>query len=305
MWLEVQIAAHRLDAEAVAAALEPHADGGVVTEEPINYPPGQETFAIDYDALLTVKAYFSESAAQGWPALRRRLRRLFSTQPLTIRSRRFSEEDWAYSWREYFPVLHIGRRLVVQPTWRDYDSHEDEIVLHLDPGLAFGTGQHPTTRLCLEALEGTVKPAFRILDVGTGSGILAIAAAKLGAASVLGLDIEPQAVQATRENAQLNGVADIVQAVEGSLSGTPATQSPDSGYDLVVANISALAICDLATELARALRDGGTLIASGFIAENEGAVARSLREAGLAIDRTVSDGDWRAIFASKATKSRA
>jgi ribosomal protein L11 methyltransferase len=216
---------------------------------------------------------------------------------LLVQSRRFAEEDWAYSWREYFPVLHIGRRLVIQPTWREYEPDEDEIVLHLDPGLAFGTGQHPTTRLCLEALEDAVRQGVRVLDVGTGSGILAIAAAKLGADSALGLDIEPQAVQAARENAQLNDVADKVRAMEGSLNGVLATEP--AGFDLVVANISALTICDLAAELVEALRDGGSLIASGFIVENEAAVASALTEAGLAIDRTSADGDWRAVFATK------
>ena len=137
---------------------------------------------------------------------RRAVRRALASLPATVRTRWLREEDWAEAWKAFFPVLRVSRRLVICPAWRSYRARAGEAVIRLDPGMAFGTGQHPTTLMCLRALEETVQPGAAVLDLGAGSGILALAAARLGAASVLALDTDPLAVRAARENVRLNGL---------------------------------------------------------------------------------------------------
>ena len=148
---------------------------------------------------------------------RRAVRRALASLPATVRTRWLREEDWAEAWKAFFPVLRVSRRLVICPAWRSYRARAGEAVIRLDPGMAFGTGQHPTTLMCLRALEETVRPGADVLDLGAGSGILALAAARLGAASVLALDTDPLAVRAARENVRLNGLEAIVRVEEGTL----------------------------------------------------------------------------------------
>ena len=214
--------------------------------------------------------------------------------PLTLQERVLEDVEWASAWKEHFRVLRVGRRTVVVPTWLRHESRDGEVVIDLDPGMAFGTGHHPTTRMCLEALEDAVSPGLRVLDVGCGSGILSIAAAKLGAAVVTGLDTDALAVQAACGNALHNGVRGTVSIFEGSL---PHDAVDRGAYDLVVANISARVVSALAGEFAASLRAGGTLIASGITREHEAAAAESLAAAGLAIGRSRVDGDWLTLAA--------
>jgi ribosomal protein L11 methyltransferase len=199
----------------------------------------------------------------------------------------------------------VGRRLVVCPTWIDYAPRAEEVVIRLDPGMAFGTGQHATTRLCLEVLESRLRPdeeaarrrAVRVLDLGTGSGILAIAAALLGATSVLALDVDPVAVNAARQNVAVNGVEGRVRVVEGSL-GADAAHQDEGGppFDLVLANISTAAITEMAPALARALAPGGTLVASGIGDASAEACRSALERAGLEVlDQTHREG-WCALI---------
>lgn len=217
-----------------------------------------------------------------------------------VSERRVQEEDWAESWKEFFQVERVGRRLVIRPTWRDYQPKADEVVLDLDPGMAFGTGQHPTTRLCLRAVEELAAPGMRMLDLGCGSGILSLAAAKLGCASVVSLDIEPIAIETTRANARLNGVEATVQAAVGSLGDSwPLAAGQLNAFDTVVANISAGVLVSLAAELAAALRPGGTLVGSGVVAERADEVLLALAAAGLRIERLESEAGWRAAIARK------
>ncbi len=218
-----------------------------------------------------------------------------------------AETDWAEAWKAGYGVLRIGRRLVVRPTWRDdYAPHPDDLLIELDPGMAFGSGLHPTTRLCLEALEDNVRPGQVVLDVGTGSGILSIAAARLGAARVLALDTDPLAVQIARENVALNRVEGVVQVEVGTVqianrkSQITNQQSPISNLQslsshLIVANILAETIIELAPALAAHLLPQGVLIASGIIADRAEAVASRLRENGLSLIERHDDGDWVAL----------
>jgi ribosomal protein L11 methyltransferase len=198
-----------------------------------------------------------------------------------------AEADWTEAWKAQLEVLHIGRRIVVQPSWRDYEPAPEDIVIRLDPGMAFGTGLHPSTRLCLETIEELVRPQAAVLDLGTGSGILAIAAAKLGAGHVLAVDNDPVAVKTARENVMANGATEAVRVVQGSLPQAP------GDYDVVVVNILAKVIVEMAQQdLASRVRPGGSLIAAGIIAGQEQGVIATLERSGLRLAGRRQMEDW-------------
>ena len=272
-WLELAVEVPREAEEATADILRRYAPRGVAIEA-----AGES---------VVVKAWLPDG--RDLARQRRAVRRALASLPTTIRTRWLREEDWAEAWKAFFPVLHVSRRLVICPAWRSYRARAGEAVIRLDPGMAFGTGQHPTTLMCLRALEETVRPGASVLDLGTGSGILALAAARLGATSVLALDSDPQAVSAARENVRLNGLEAIVQVEEGTVE---ETLGP---FDVIAANISAAVIVELARAMAAALKPGGALIAGGFSEERAAAVAAALTTAGLRVERTLSDGEWRTL----------
>lgn len=207
--------------------------------------------------------------------------------------RTLDDESWAAAWKEYFKPLRVGRRFVVKPTWEDFAAAPGDRVIEIDPGMAFGTGSHPTTRLCLELLEELVQGGERALDWGTGSGILAIAAARLGARSVLALDLDPLAVRVAGENVRQNDLADVVAVSEASIEdlGDP------EGFDIVIANIVADPIIAHAADILARLRPGGSTLVSGIIDQREESVIAALQSAGLRISRAASEDDWRAIVA--------
>jgi ribosomal protein L11 methyltransferase len=214
-----------------------------------------------------------------------------------LRTRVVHEADWAEAWKAHFPVLRIGRRIVIRPTWRRHRASGDEVVIALDPGMAFGTGLHPTTRLCLAALESVADrgglEGARVLDVGCGSGILAIAAVRFGAASALGLDIDPIAIEATDANARRNRVRRRIRTRVGSL---PSGERPVA---LVLANLIAGVLIPLAPLLRAELRPGGTLLASGIFVDREAEVAEAFVEAGLLVAARLAEGDWVALEARR------
>jgi ribosomal protein L11 methyltransferase len=220
-----------------------------------------------------------------------------------------AETDWAEAWKASYDVLRVGRRLVIKPTWRDYTSGPDELVIELDPGMAFGSGLHPTTRLCLEALEDHLYPGASVLDVGTGSGILAIAAARLGASHVLALDTDHVAVRVARENVLLNHVEPVVDVELGTIPipGNRSVRRCDFVHpptaDLILANILAETIIEFAPAWPTSLNPEGTLIASGIIAERGDAVMHSLIANGLRVVSQQADGDWLAFTARKTTSN--
>lgn len=194
-------------------------------------------------------------------------------------------------------MLRVGRRIVIRPTWRRHRRQPGDVVLALDPGMAFGTGLHPTTRLCLAALEvvadrGELAGA-RVLDVGCGSGILAIAAVKLGAASAFGVDTDPVAEEATLANARRNRLVRRVRAREGSLP------SDEPGFDVVLANLIAGVLVPLAEPLRDELRPGGILLASGIFHDREAAVITAFEASGLTVTERTTEGDWVALEARR------
>lgn len=203
-------------------------------------------------------------------------------------------KNWAEAWREHFHVLRIGHRFVIRPSWRSHEPQETDLVITLDPGMAFGTGLHPSTRLCVLALEDAMQPGMTVLDLGTGSGILAIAAAHLGAAHVLAVDNDPVAAQAADENVLANGFRGIVDVRLGSLADV------QGAFDIVVVNILAPVILDmLSSGLSSRVRPGGQVIAAGILDAQADDVLRALEARGLRpVDRLL-EKDWVMLRAEK------
>ena len=199
-----------------------------------------------------------------------------------------SEEDWANNWKAYFKPLPVGKRLLIRPTWEEAGDAQGRIVLSIDPGMAFGTGGHDTTRLVLETLEKHIAPETDVLDVGCGSGILSIAALLLGAHSAVGVDIDPLAVKTARENGAVNHLEEPRYTIlEGDLVERVAGQ-----YDVVCANIVADAIIALSPAIPRFLKPGGVYITSGIIDTREGDVQAALTQAGFTVTERHEHGGW-------------
>ena len=201
-----------------------------------------------------------------------------------------NEEDWANNWKQYYHTQRIGKRIIVTPSWEEYTPVEGEVQMRLDPGMAFGTGTHDTTRLCLELLEEVVTPETRILDVGTGSGILSVGGVLLGAPSALGVDIDPVAVKVADENAEINGVTDKTEFVCGDL-----TDKAHGKFEIVTANIVADVIIRLLSTVKNYLLKGGVLIVSGIIDTRADEVENACHEAGFVTEKRLEHGGWVAI----------
>jgi ribosomal protein L11 methyltransferase len=286
-WLQVSVSVDAELAEAVADVLGRFAPGGVAIE----LPQGAD---IGASSGVAVRAYLAmdSNTEQVRRQIEESLWHLSQISPFPDPV--FSvleEQDWAAAWKEHFYPLRVGRSIVIKPTWRQFPAEPTDLIIELDPGMAFGTGLHPTTRMCLLALEERVKPGMSVLDLGTGSGILAIAAAKLGADSVLALDTDRVAVQVARENVQRNGVWERVAVNQGSLD-----QAVDT-YDLVVVNILADVIIALAHEgLAQRVRHGGIWIAAGIIDTQTAGVEHALNAGGLWVTDRAQIEDWVALI---------
>jgi ribosomal protein L11 methyltransferase len=215
--------------------------------------------------------------------------------PARVTTRKMAEESWSEAWKAYYKPVRVSKRLIVKPVWESFQpDHDDEVIIELDPGMAFGTGTHPTTTLCLQLLERYVPCRGSVIDVGCGSGILSVAAAKLGAETVLALDLDDVAVTSAEANVRLNGVQDRVRVRQGDLLRGVTGQA-----DLVVANILAEIIVRMLPDVPRVLKDGGHLIVSGVIQEKEKLVRTEMEKQGLQIVEAVRDGEWVAIVAKK------
>lgn len=209
-----------------------------------------------------------------------------------IEVRRRDDASWADAWKAHFKPFRVGQRLVVVPSWESWDPAPHDVLLHLDPGMAFGTGSHPSTQLCLECLEDDVRPGEQMLDWGTGSGILAVAAVRLSAASVLAIDLDPVAVQAAEENVARNAAGDQIRVKVASIEMLPG----DVTYDRIVANIVADPILAAAAELAARVRPGGRLLVAGIVDRREAEVIEGLQAAGFTLVRKACRDEWRALL---------
>jgi len=203
------------------------------------------------------------------------------------------EEDWANSWKKYYKPIRIAHRLMVVPTWEEYEPQQGDLILKMDPGMAFGTGTHETTRLCATLTEDYMKPGARVLDVGTGSGILAIAASKLGAGEVMAYDIDPVAVRVAQENCDVNGCDNVTCGISDLLAGV---DTKGGLYDFVCANIVADIIVRMADDILRYMKPGGLLAVSGIIDTQAERVHAALTKGGLTHILTRAENDWNAML---------
>jgi ribosomal protein L11 methyltransferase len=301
-WLELAVEADLEAVEAVSEILGRAAPAGTSVEPAFELIDEGLGARIDPSRPAIVRAYLpardraaADRAVAGVAEALGHLQ-AFGLRPIgELRTRIVREADWADAWKAYFPVMRIGRRLVIRPTWRRHRRAAGDVVLALDPGMAFGTGLHPTTRLCLAGVESLADDGLlagaRVLDFGCGSGILAIAALKLGAASALGLDTDQIAIEATSANARRNALARRTRAREGSLP------SGDAAFDVVLANLIAGLLVTLAGSLHDELRPGGSLLASGIFVDREGEVRAAFARAGLEVTGRSVEGDWVALRA--------
>jgi ribosomal protein L11 methyltransferase len=311
-WLEISVTADNEAAEAVTELFNRYVHGSAVTEAIVDQFE-HDLVTAPAPIQVTIKGYLPLDSTNS--ETRRRLEEglwhLGQIHPIaepTIRE--IAEADWANAWKQQYHRLRVGHRIVIVPVWEKYSPTPGEITIHLEPGMAFGTGLHPSTRLCLEKLEHHLRAGSSVLDVGTGSGVLAIAAAKLDARSVLALDADPVAVTVAEQNIEINKVSNLVTVRHGSLPGGDAVPRHfipngtlallDGGqFDLVLANILAPVINSMAPALAARTAPGGHLIVSGLIDSQEKDMVQVLQDLHLEIIGRTQEKDWVALVARK------
>lgn len=311
IWSEVQITTTNEAEDAVAEAFYEAGAGGVAIESRDDVSGVWNDPCVNYidEGLLArpagtsvIKGYFP-SDAQTDARVREILLKIAKMPECgldpgsgELKIVEVADEDWANSWKKYFVPTKVSSDITVVPSWESYAPKEGETIIDMDPGMAFGTGTHETTRLCAEALEKYVAPGMSVVDVGCGTGILSIIAAKAGAGSVIAIDLDPVAVRVTRENAEKNGVADQIKLYEGNL-----LEALEDGVkaDLVVANILAQAVIVLASEVGEILAEDGVFIASGIITEYLSDVVDALEENSFTVLETAQMGEWHQVTARK------
>jgi ribosomal protein L11 methyltransferase len=297
-YLELSLAVRDETVEAAADLLRRYAPAGVSIEPAAEATDEDGGSRIDPEAPVRLRAWLPADAESraAVAALRPELRALDGVVR-ALHARVVRDASWVDTWKKHFRVLHVGRAIVIKPSWRTYRARKDDVVIEIDPGMAFGTGQHATTQLCLEAIEELMTAGARVLDVGCGSGILSTAAALLGAERVDALDIDPMAVRATEENAARNGVESVVRVAKGSLGEAwPFAEAPRAAYEMVLGNLSSRLIQSLAGQLIEALRTDGLLIASGVIDEQEAVCRAALESAGGQIVGVCQREVWLALI---------
>jgi ribosomal protein L11 methyltransferase len=301
-WLELAVTCDSEAVEPVSELFSAYGfNQGVAIEEAFTQDPDGDNFAVDPSRPVVVRTYLSASDTA--PGIIEDIRQalwhlgqLRSISELSVTER--EEEDWANAWKAHYSVHRVGRRVLVKAPWHEYEPAPGEVVIELDPGMAFGTGLHPSTQLSMIALEDELSPGDTVLDVGIGSGILATGAALLGATAVDGVDVEPVAVRSARENAERNRVGEIVRVDQGSVGPGEPFQGK---YDLVVANIIARILIELAPGLTNAVRLGGTLILGGIIDVKEVPVRDAFEARGLTVVRREERDDWVLMVLRKST----
>ncbi len=309
-WTEVTINTTNEAVEAISGVLYTIGVGGVTIEDNTLLEEANRNTArwdvLDDDVRerysgdgAVIKAYFSPDKNMEEVLLQlgegiERAKEFFSCGDVKITTSIVSEDDWENSWKKYYKPIKIGERIMIKPLWEDLPDCDGDVVIELDPGMAFGTGTHETTRMCLTLLEKYIDENSDFLDIGTGSGILSIAAAKLGAKSLVCTDIDPVAVKIAKENAQINGVENLLDIRCGDL-----TECIDGKYNIITANIIADAIIMLTKDVSQFLTDDGVYITSGIINHRADDVKAELEKNGFVIDRVLTDGDWVAIVSKR------
>jgi ribosomal protein L11 methyltransferase len=294
-WVELRTTVEAEVADDIAAIFARFGHGGSVIEQDLST---QENESKQH---VTIKAYLpaDRSANSKKKRLLEILGHLSLIYPVKLEEQVLTEQDWAEAWKVHFIPHKVGRRLIIKPSWREYLPQDGEVVIELDPGMAFGTGLHPTTRLCLQSVETYLQPGWTVLDLGTGSGIQSLAAVKLGAKRVLAIDNDPIAVRVAKANVRANNLSRRISVHLGSLPLGGDSSTTFKVFDLVVANIIAQVIIELAAPLISVLKPSGVLITGGIISEKLDGVLKALEEAGGDISEILSEGDWRTIVATR------
>ena len=307
-WAEISILTTHEAAETVANIFHELGSSGVVIEDPelvnsylasgvwdySDIPQESNTEVVTVKAYLPVDHQLDDKLRNFEEEFQQISSRGMDKGKGEMQCREVQEEDWASSWKAFFHPIKVGQHIVIKPSWEEYLATVNDLVIELDPGMAFGTGTHQTTAMCCRALEETVKAGDLIFDVGTGSGILSIAAAKLGAASVQAVDLDDGAVRVAKENVAINQVENIVQVGQGDLLTGVTGQA-----DIVIANIIADVVIKLLVDIPVRLKDEGIFIASGIIAERLSDVAAAMIEHNLIVEKVIEEGGWVAIIARK------
>ncbi len=297
-WIEVALEVDGEAAEAVAEVLQRYGHQGVSIEQNGILPDKWDETELPPAQSLTLRAYFPDDA--NVEDTKQRLEMALGAMSLMYPMPRptystVDEDDWAEAWKAHYKPVRIGKHMLIHPAWIELEPQANDIMISLDPGMAFGTGTHPTTQLCLEALEVITQHGTRVLDLGCGSGILSIAVAKLGASDILALDIDELAVKATIQNAEVNGVGDKITAQQGSLE---TVINSARRFDLVVVNILARIIIEMCDHhLGDTVRPGGKAIFSGLIDTQLEEVDTALRKTRLEPIAHRQQGDWMLIEA--------
>lgn len=282
-WLEIKVKVPPEHVDAVANLF--HEEGsGVALEEPASR------------SFVVISGYLpvTESVQERLEKLRAAITKVLDNEGPVITVSELAVEDWAESWRRYYRPFRVGRRLVIKQSWNDYDARDDDLVMVVDPGLAFGCGCHPTTCLCLELLERYLFPGAAVCDIGTGTGVLAMAAALLGAKEVVAVDNDPVAVRVARETIAANGLSGRITVEQGHL-----LDKIKGVYDIVVANILADAVMEAAPRVLRLLQHGGTYITGGIPEERGEEVARLLENTGFRVSQTATRDGWTSVVGLK------
>lgn len=306
-WIEVRVITKSEALEPISGIFYSLDCKGVAIEDPEDIL-GREQGPLTWDfadinvlehkgKVAVVKAYFAEedNIEEVLAYVNERLAELkemgLDLGEAKVEHEKMHEEDWANTWKQYYKPSKVGEKIVVKPIWEEYEPKEGELVVDLDPGMAFGTGTHETTRMCIQSLEKYVQEDSTVFDVGCGSGILAIAAAKLGAKLAVGVDLDPVAVESSIENVGYNNLNNI-EILHGNL-----VEVIDGKADIVVANILAEIICILADDVKRVIKDGGIFITSGIIHDRVDMVCEKLEATGFEVIEKNRDGEWNCIVA--------
>lgn len=310
-WSEISVHTTQEAIEAVANILHEAGASGVVIEDPNDLTRDWgdqfgEIYELDpadfpeegvlVKAYLPVNSFLGETVESIKEAINNLLLFDIDLGHGTVSLTEVNEEEWATAWKKHYHPVRITNRIVITPTWVDYQPEtEDELIIELDPGMAFGTGTHPTTVMCIQAIEKYMTHGAQVIDVGTGTGVLSIAAAKLGANHIQSLDLDEQAVKIAKLNAKLNKVGDVIETKQNNL-----LYGITGSVDLVVANILAEVIVRFVDDAYAVLQEQGHFIVSGIIQAKEAMVRVGLEQAGFTVIDQYQIEDWVALIAKKA-----
>ncbi|HRY12146.1 MAG TPA: 50S ribosomal protein L11 methyltransferase [Syntrophomonadaceae bacterium] len=303
-WKEFSVLTEGICVEAIAGIFHSMGSGGVIIEDPqaarkyISEKWTPESVSEDFlnHEFVVVKAYFPEdndvfeAFSKSIAAVEDNFQVKCSVFIDDVRN-----EDWEENWKKYYHAFKVGERLVIKPSWEEYHGSEGEVIVNIDPGMAFGTGIHASTRFCLRFLDQYVHGGENVIDAGCGSGILSIAAIKLGAAGVFAMDIDELAVRIARENIDLNGLADKILVQAGDI----VTEIRGRQADMVLANITAEVVVELIPEAAKVIKSGGYFFGSGIVDSRWPSVQTALENNGFVVEQVLQDVDWIGVAARR------